>query len=262
MTVKQSVGLRIWRIAFWNARARAMAKKILKNPDEERYPDQFKNDYVLKKFKKLMKWIKVDLKVEGFENLPKAPAVLAPNHSSMLDPGFILAALENPSENPDDTNYQPVFLAKDDIAKNKKAKGYAHILSTFFINRDKPREAVQAIDDMTAFAKKNKKFITIFPEGTRTKDGKIDEFKGGAFRSAKKGFMPIVPVTINHAMSSTDTSRKNKITVEVIFHKPIKPMAIVAQDTKSIAAKVQATVNSKYKTQKVKKQNEVETKIA
>lgn len=262
MNVKTKLKLNAIKLGWWNHRSKKIAKKISKETGEEkRYPEQWKNDFVLKKMKKLFKMANIELEVKGRENLTKAPAILAPNHSSMLDPAFIVTALENPGKSTEDLNHMSVFIAKDDIAKNKRAKGWAGIMNTFYINRDNPREAIKVLDDLADHAKKEKKFIVIFPEGTRTKDGKIDEFKGGAFRIAKKSFMPIIPVTINNAMASTDMTRTEKVKVEVIFHPALKPMSLISQDTKSIGENVRRIVNSKYKTQNVK-QNDAEQKLA
>jgi 1-acyl-sn-glycerol-3-phosphate acyltransferase len=40
------------------------------------------------------------------------------------------------------------------------------------------------------------KSLAVFPEGTRTRDGRLQEFKGGTFKIAVKAGVPIVPVTI------------------------------------------------------------------
>ncbi len=187
----------------------------------------------------------IDLSVQGFAQLPKAPYILAPNHSSSFDPALIILALENKDKASELPNGRPVFLAKKEIEQSKRFKGFAQIISTFFIDRENIRESVEIIDKMVAFAKENKNAIVVFPEGTRSKDGKLNEFKGGAFRAAKKDFLPIVPVTINNALSITDFDRNGKLKVEVIFHPSIKPINILAMDTQAIAKIVQSKVQSK-----------------
>ncbi|MCK5806975.1 MAG: 1-acyl-sn-glycerol-3-phosphate acyltransferase [Mycoplasmataceae bacterium] len=232
-------------IGWANHRARKHGKKYLKFADEEKYPQQWRNDYVMKKQRKLLKKLGVKLEVEGWENLPKGTALLAPNHQSLLDPAVIFAALKNPQPGSDNLNKVSVFLAKKELEKNYKLKGYARLTNTFYIDRTNPRASLKAMDEMTEHAKKNHKYMVIFPEGTRSKDGDIKEFKGGAFRVAKKGFMPIVPVTINNSLSITNLKRK-KLTVTVIFHKPLKPMSFITKDTKTIASTVQKIVESRF----------------
>ena len=242
--VKFKAVLNFPSIMWSNHRARKLGKKYEKFNDEEKYSQQWRNDYVMKKQRKILKKLGVNIVVEGWENLPKGTALLTPNHQSLMDPAVIFAALKNPEAGSDNLNKVSVFLAKKELEKNRKLKGYAKLTNTFYIDRKNPRGALKVMEDMAEHAKKNHKYIVIFPEGTRSKNGEITEFKGGAFKIAKKSFMPIVPVTINNSLSITNLDRK-KLTVTVIFHTPLKPMSFIAKDTKTIASAVQKNVESK-----------------
>lgn len=245
------------RINRWNRKARKHGKKYLKFNDNEKYPAQWRNDWILKRMKKMLNILDAELEVIGFENLPKAPAILIPNHSSSMDPGIIIAALENPNKGPDYINSMPIFLAKSELENHKKSKGYAKLLDTVFIDRKNPRDALLKIDKLATLSKEMKKYQVIFPEGTRTKDGTIGEFKSGAFKTAKKWFMPIVPVTINNAFSLTNLERgKGKLKIQVIFHSYIKPIDFITQDTKQIAKNVKKIIAKSW----VKPQGEVNKK--
>ena len=130
-------------------------------------------------------------------------------------------------------------------------------MNTFYIDRENPRAALDTLDEMTKFAKDNKKHIVIFPEGTRSKDGNLNEFKGGAFKVAKQAFLPIVPVTINNSLAAADKNRAEKLTVTITFHPVMKPMSFMTSETKDIAARVQKVVASKWvKPQGVRSENE------
>lgn len=248
-------------LIFWRFfRSKRLAKKIIKFGDEQRYPIQWRNDFVIKRSKQFAKLLNVDLEVIGFEKLPKTPAVLAPNHASSFDPALIMMALENPEKGPDFKNQKAVFLAKDDVKENKRFKGFADIINTFYIDRNKIKSALEVMDKMVEHAKENKKHLVIFPEGTRSENGEIQEFKGGAFRVAKQAYLPIVPVTINNSFAITDMERETRIKVQVIFHDPLKPMSFMGSDTKDIAARVQKIVTSSWKKPEGKKGN-FETKI-
>ena len=70
---------------------------------------------------------------------------------------------------------------------------------------------------------KNGKSLLIFPEGTRSRDGKIHEFKAGSFKLAIKSGVPIVPLTI---MGTSDIYEGNgnilkKGDVHLYIHDPI-----------------------------------------
>lgn len=248
MQVKTKLKLQAPLIALRLLGARRLSKKIKKYDDESRYPQQWRNDYALTKSKKYLKLIKANITVKGYENIPqKSVAVLTPNHASGFDPVILLAALEKKDKSKDESNPKVVFLGKRELMTNRLAKNYASILSTFFIDRSKPREALDVIDKMVKHAKENKKLIAIFPEGTRSIDGKIADFKGGAFKSAKQYFLPIIPVTINNSPGCSNLKRTNAINVEVIFHPLIKPSQIMTMDTTSIGALVKKRVESAWK---------------
>lgn len=66
--------------------------------------------------------------------------------------------------------------------------------------------------------------VVIFPEGTRTRDGKMGKFKKGAFRLAADLSLPVVPVTIRGSFERLP--RKSWYvqpgTIEMVFHNPIE----------------------------------------
>ena len=246
MNLKLKVILNSPRIWNWNRKARKHGKKYIKFQNEDKHSPEFRNKFVLKRAKKLAKILNVEIEVIGKENISKAPLIFAPNHSSSFDPALIMLAMQDDVEGADKKFRMPLFLSKDDVKKSRKYKGYANLLDTFYIDRNNPREAVKEIDKMGEYGQKNKRYEVIFPEGTRSEDGTIGEFKAGAFRVAKKYFLPIIPVTINNALSISDTSRKGKLKVQVIFHKQMKPMSFITLETKQIAKNVKTIVESKW----------------
>ena len=262
MKVKTKIIMSSIKLSWVIHRSKKIGKKYIKYEDEEKYPAQWRNDWAVKKTKKIAKALMIEMDVKGFDNLPKGSAILVPNHSSSFDPGIIVMALENPSKVSADLNKKSAFIAKDDIAKNKKIKGFASMMNTFYINRKSPRKALKEIEKFGDFIKKEKKYGVIFAEGTRSRDGKIHEFKGGAFRIAKKNLLPIVPVTINNAIGITNLSRKTKIKVEVVFGKPIKAISLMTMDTKTIASKVEKLVKKNWKEPIDKADRDYEEKVA
>ena len=66
--------------------------------------------------------------------------------------------------------------------------------------------------------------LAVFPEGTRTRDGRLQDFKPGTFKIALKAGVPIVPVTIRGTFKllphTTLAPRPGR--VEVILSKPIE----------------------------------------
>ncbi|MGI9237466.1 MAG: lysophospholipid acyltransferase family protein, partial [Woeseiaceae bacterium] len=61
-----------------------------------------------------------------------------------------------------------------------------------------PKAALQPAIDAIAEGKS----VVISPEGTRSKDGKLGEFKRGAFHLAQQAGVPIVPIVIHNALDA------------------------------------------------------------
>ena len=88
--------------------------------------------------------------------------------------------------------------------------------------------------------------MTIFPEGTRTHDGKMNPFKRGAFMLASEIGLPIVPITIN---GSFETFSRNDYSVSqgalrMKIHPPISPEEYKKMNTKDFMQQVYEIINS------------------
>lgn len=82
--------------------------------------------------------------------------------------------------------------------------------------------------------------MTIFPEGTRTYDGRMNDFKRGAFMLANEIGLPIVPVTINGSFAAF--GRKDWVVkrkkLSLIIHEPITKEDRQGETTKQLMARV------------------------
>ncbi|QZE12555.1 1-acyl-sn-glycerol-3-phosphate acyltransferase [Mycoplasma sp. Ms02] len=220
------------------------ARKYHKNPDM--YLPQQRNTMLLRYAKKLIKIYNVDLKVTGYENLPKnGPALITPNHKSNIDPLVILAALEKQEEGPDHFDKLATFVAKKELEKKKTMRNTMSLLDTFTIDRQNFREALRTMNEFGAYIKENKTFGVVFPEGTRVKTDALGEFKAGAFKVAQKNYLSVIPTTIKNSKEAFNSKRKGRVEVEVIFHKPIKASELITQETDALASRVQKIVESK-----------------
>jgi 1-acyl-sn-glycerol-3-phosphate acyltransferases len=126
------------------------------------------------------------LRVEGIGNLPPGGAVLVANHQSVVDIPMLLAAFPRPVR----------FLAKRELGEIPLFGKAMAAAGNLFIDRDDPRDAVRMLREAGA-GLRDGRLMVVFPEGTRSGDGSIGEFRPGAFYIARKSGAPVVPVYID-----------------------------------------------------------------
>ncbi len=129
----------------------------------------------------------VKVRVRGLENIDrKGPYIFASNHQGWFD---IFAAL----------NKMPIsfsWLAKEELfripilGRAMRATGYIPI------DRGDRRKALVSMNKAAETIRRGTS-VFIFPEGTRSPDGVLREFKKGGFVLAAKSRQPIVPISIS-----------------------------------------------------------------
>lgn len=129
------------------------------------------------------------LVVEGGEGIDwSAPALFVCNHQSMIDIPTAFMALP--------CNLR--FIAKRELSHVPFLGWYMRATGMIFVERGESKKARQSIR-LAGERVKEGASVLAFPEGTRSLDGKIREFKKGAFVVAIEAQVPIVPVAIEGA---------------------------------------------------------------
>jgi 1-acyl-sn-glycerol-3-phosphate acyltransferase len=129
------------------------------------------------------------LKVTGTEHLdPNNPQVLIANHASYLDGFIVTAALDVPIH----------FIVKGELAGNVAARLLLQRFGVEFVDRF---NAHQGASDVRRLAMKslNGQSLVFFPEGTFTGFAGLQPFRMGAFVTAVRSDVPVVPVAIRGA---------------------------------------------------------------
>jgi 1-acyl-sn-glycerol-3-phosphate acyltransferase len=167
-----------------------------------------------------------DLKVEGLNNLKdiQGPVIFACNHSNDIDPFMVPASL------PFFSKFSPLFYAvrEKEFYEGKGLK--QELFNEWFISlwggypaRVGLKDYSQSLSKHISLLQEGQSFC-VFPEGRITKDGKLQEGKGGVSFLAHSAPCTIIPVGISgvHSMQAKDFfSFKRKITIS--FGQPIKP---------------------------------------
>ncbi len=158
---------------------------------------------------RILLWIAgIKVRVTGMENLDShATYVFAGNHSSQLDiysfQGYF----------PHDFRW----IAKKELFKIPLFGRAMRRVGFISIDRSRGREALKSLS-LAANRISDGSSVLIFPEGTRSRDGKLHPFKAGAFLLAIKSGVPVVPIGFNNASRLLPKGRLLPNSGEIILH--------------------------------------------
>lgn len=168
----------------------------------------------------------VDAEIAGLENIyPDRAQIFVSNHQSFFDIFVLLA-------------YIPVqfrWVAKESLFRIPFVGWGMRACRHIGVNRTNKKEAMRSFIEASRRLKDGKS-IVIFPEGTRTVEGHIGDFKKGSLLLAIRNRLPVVPVTIQ---GSSDVMKKGsmKITpgkIRVVLDKPIDTGYFVRKKEESL----------------------------
>ncbi len=144
-----------------------------------------------KQFGQFVIWLmkcEVEVKFEDekeFLGIGNEPVVVISNHQSFVDIPLLLGYLPK----------NIGFVAKKEIRNWLIFNLWMDRAQCVFLDRKNPKKALASMKEAMQFVKGGKS-VAIFPEGTRTKDGQVGEFKKGSFKLAIEPEVRILPVTI------------------------------------------------------------------
>jgi len=144
--------------------------------------------YVLNEVRKFgvraFSWLFSKVHVEGEENIPNETFMVVANHQSLMDIPLILAYVTRGG-----------FIAKKELEKVPGVAWFIKYMGGVFIDRENPRQIAGEIKKVLKNLRNGVNYI-VFPEGTRTEDGSVLEFKKGSIALAMKTKVKILPVAI------------------------------------------------------------------
>jgi len=170
------------------------------------------------------------IQVTGIENIPLSGGVLfVSNHQSNFDIPILIGFL------PRDKG----FIAKAELLKIPVFRMWMKALGCVFINRKDARQSLVALNQAAEKLKAGHSLV-IFPEGTRSSDGKLGRFKAGSLKLALHANVPVVPVTIKGSMHimPKGTSLIKSARVEVIVSEPIMAGQMPGKDIHAVTEMV------------------------
>lgn len=157
----------------------------------------------------------IPVHVHGRENIKKGESyVIAPNHQSYWD-AFLMYGF---------SGVKFKWIMKKELGKIPFVGWACRMAGHIFIDRSSRVSSMESIKKAESKLR-NGMSVVIFPEGTRTHDGRIARFKRGAFLISEELGLPIIPVVIdgNYTVMSRHAWHVTWHPVHITFLEPVMP---------------------------------------
>lgn len=156
------------------------------------------------------------IKVRGHENIDKKTSyVFVANHQGAFDIFIILGFLGR--------NFK--WMLKASLRHAPLIGRACYDAGYIFVDKSGPKAIKQTIDRARSILQKGTSLV-VFPEGSRSWDGRMIAFKKGAFQLADQLQMPVVPLTITGSFNVYPRTHKGFVNfhpLTLTIHKPIPP---------------------------------------
>jgi len=147
----------------------------------------------------VLKILGVRTVVQGLKAVDfSVPPVVICNHQSNLDGPLLLSVLP----------INPRVLIKAEARKIPLVGWVMKLADFVFVDRSSPQRRQEALAEAIEKIKKKHYSFLVFPEGTRSKDGRAQDFKKGGFLIALRAGAPLLPVKISGTRGLLPPGRK------------------------------------------------------
>jgi 1-acyl-sn-glycerol-3-phosphate acyltransferase len=130
----------------------------------------------------------VHVEVRGIERIPSGTIIFAANHTSSADAPAIVWSIPR----------RIAILLKRSLFEWPIVGQAFHLAHFVPVDRFNRESAISSLEKATESLRQGQSFL-IYPEGTRSPDGRLQDFKKGAVVMAIKSGVPIVPVACSGA---------------------------------------------------------------
>ena len=154
-------------------------------------------------------WVNIKVSLIGEESIPDEPCVLVSNHLSDFDPLTLLAAVKT----------RPVvYICKKEVFKLPVVSRYLRCAGFLPIDRSNALRAARTLQDAGKMMQSLGVNVGIYPEGMRSRTGKLLRFKEGGFVLAQRAEAPIVVLTTKgtELVKKRAPFRRTKVELKVI----------------------------------------------
>ena len=154
----------------------------------------------------VMTVLRIKVTLKGEEKIPNEPCVLVCNHQSDFDPMTVLAVMRN---------RKIAYISKESNFKIPIVGPFIFHAGFLSIDRNNGIRAMRTLHTAAARMKETGVDIGIYPEGTRSRTGKLLRFKPGAYVLAKEADAPIVVMSTKGTDGVTKRRFLKKLDVQI-----------------------------------------------
>lgn len=169
----------------------------------------------------------VEVRVEGLEHVePGTPLIVAANHQSVFDIWALMAVLPLSLR----------FVAKQELSRIPVFARACRAAGHVFIDRQDRTAAIEAIRRAAERMRRDRLSVVFFPEGTRSRDGRLRAFKRGTFMLAIETRAQLIPVAIEggYGLLPPGALAPRRGTVTVRCGRPIPLADLTVEDRDSV----------------------------
>lgn len=178
----------------------------------------------------------IRLELHGEENLPRGrPCVYMANHQSNVDAPLLFVLLPP----------RIALMGKRQVFSIPVLGAALRLADFVRVDRENPEAARASVDEALRHLQRGTSFL-VFPEGTRTPDGRLQRFKHGVFVLALRAGVPIVPITLDGAATLMAKGKWEIYpgVVRVTIHPPVEIRHRSLEERQRLAEEVRAVVAS------------------
>lgn len=206
-------------------------KKIVKHKD--RYTFEERWDYVHKVAQKLLKYLRPDYIMEGYEEakalLEEGDKVLIINdHESLLDAVVLLALFDKPFS----------FIIKTEAQKMPLVPWAVKAVDGIFIDRSDLKQSLKCLVQVRERLRDNQMHMLIYPEGTRNKEPMttpVQPFHAGSFKPAVSSNRKILVIASYGGFRLLSTKDPKRNPVWIKFFPAVTPEMYEGKNTNEVA---------------------------
>lgn len=198
------------------------------------------NFYSLQKLlRKILKLLGIKMEVQGCTMYDEAVVYIG-NHRSNFDSLMMIAIMDRPL----------MFIGKSEIKKFPFVGKWFVDIGCLFLERDDIKKSIEVINQGIERVE-NGYSIVIFPEGGRTKEEEVKDFKAGSFKLAFKTNAHIVPVSFYNSEECYERYyRFRPANVSIHIGEIVDPKELELNNTVQIAKHLHTVISQTYEDQK------------